>query len=192
MEFLAGMTMGFVLFFVFNILLFVGHVIDFMMGLAMVSMVDPLLQIQVPIVGNLLFMVMMAMMVVLPFGLPNFIEAFITSFHVLPIGAAWILGNDSLAMFMAVQMASFVLIAMRISMPIVGALTIINVALGIMVKAAPQMNVFVIGLPIKIFVGFLLLLTTMVGPLYYIYSLIFNEAMHALESIIIWMEPIYV
>lgn len=191
MEFMAGAVMGFVLFFVFNIILLAGHVIDFMMGLAMVNMVDPLLQIQVPIVGNLFFMAMMALLVVTG-GLANFIYYFIASFTILPIGAAWILGNQSLAAFFVWQMASFVVIAFAIALPITGALTVINVALGIMVKAAPQMNVFVIGIPIRIIVGFFLLMTTMVGPLYTIYRRIFDEALFALGELIWRMYPIYV
>jgi len=191
MEFMAGVMMGFVLFFVFNILLFVGHILDFAMGLAMVNMVDPMLQIQVPIVGNLFFMAMMAMLVATG-GLINFIEAFIVSFSVIPIGAAWILGNDSIAVFMVWQMASFFVIAVQIALPIAGALTVINIALGIMVKAAPQMNIFVIGIPVRIFVGFILLATTMIEPLYGIYRRLFGEALYALEQVIWGIVPIYV
>jgi flagellar biosynthetic protein FliR len=191
MEFMAGAVMGFVLFFVFNIILMVGHILDFMMGLAMVNMVDPLLQIQVPIVGNLFFMSMMALLAVTG-GLANFVESFIASYTVLPIGAAWILGNQSLAAYFVWLMASFVLIAFSIALPIVGALTVINIALGIMVKAAPQMNVFVIGIPIRIFVGFFLLMTTMVGPMYSIYRRVFDEALYGLSQLIWGMVPVYV
>lgn len=191
LEFMAGVTMGFVLFLVFNIILFVGHIIDFMMGLAMVNTVDPLLQIQVPIVGNLFFMAMMAMLVVTG-GLVNFVDSFIAGFTVLPIGAAWILGNEGIAWFLVWQIASFVVIAVRIALPIIGALTLINIALGVMVKAAPQMNVFIIGIPLRILVGFILLMTTMAGPLNVIYRMIFDEALSALTDIIWGMQPIYV
>ncbi|MCL2204818.1 MAG: flagellar biosynthetic protein FliR [Defluviitaleaceae bacterium] len=187
-EFLAGVMMGYMLFFVFMILMFVGHIIDFLMGLAMVNMVDPMLQIQVPIVGNLFFMAVMALMVVTG-GLGNFIEVFIASYRVLPLGASQILGNEGIALFLVGQMAGFLILAVQIALPIMGALTLINVALGILVKAVPQMNVFVIGLPLKILVGFLLLFTTMVGELNVLYRWLFDRAIYAVTELIWGMRP---
>jgi flagellar biosynthetic protein FliR len=108
---------------------------------------------------------------------------------VLPIGAAYLFGNAALAEFTLLQLAHFAMLGLRLSFPIVGALTLINVALGVMVKAAPQMNVFVIGMPIKILVGFFLLLTTMVAPLNRIYNWLFDGALFALTEAIWRMAP---
>jgi flagellar biosynthetic protein FliR len=187
-EFMAGVMMGFVIFFVFNIMLFAGHIMDFMMGFAMVSVMDPLLQIQVPIVGNLFFMALMALMVVTG-GLVNFMEAFAASFRVLPLGAANIIGNEALAEFLVIQMAAFLVIGVQIALPIIGALTVINVALGIMVKAAPQMNVFIIGMPLKVLIGLFLLMTTMAGPIGNVYRWLFDRALYALTEMIWGMQP---
>jgi flagellar biosynthetic protein FliR len=188
MEFLAGLMMSYMIYFVFSIILYAGQIIDFMMGLAMVNMIDPLLQIQVPIVGNLFFMAIMALLVVTG-GLAEFIWAFMISFEILPIGAAYILGNQSIVTFIVLQMTAYVMIGVQIALPIIGALTVINVALGIMVKAAPQMNVFVIGMPIKILVGFFLLLTTMAGPVNAIYRRLFSTAYEFLAEVIWGMRP---
>ncbi|MCL2499242.1 MAG: flagellar biosynthetic protein FliR [Defluviitaleaceae bacterium] len=187
-EFLAGLMMSYIIYFVFSIILYAGQVIDFMMGLAMVNMVDPLLQIQVPIVGNLFFMAIMALMVVTD-GLANFMWAFMISFEILPIGAAFILGNQPIIEFIVLQMTTFVIMGVQIAVPIIGALTIINVALGVMVKAAPQMNVFVVGMPLKIIIGFFLLLTTMAGPVNRIYRYLFTLAYDSLAEIIWGLRP---
>ncbi|MCL2188138.1 MAG: flagellar biosynthetic protein FliR [Defluviitaleaceae bacterium] len=188
MEFAAGFMLGYMVFFVFSIILFVGHILDFMMGFAMVNMVDPLLQIQVPIVGNFFFMAVMALMIVTG-GLANFIEAFVASFMVLPLGAANILDNQDIAVFVVGQMTAFLIIGVQIALPIMGALTVINVALGIMVKASPQMNVFVIGMPLKILVGLFLLMPTMAGPLGSIYNSLFEHALYALTEMIWGLRP---
>jgi len=190
-EFLAGAMMGYVVFFVFNALLLAGHIMDFMMGMMMANSVDPLTQIQVPIVGNLFYMVVMALLVVTG-GLAMFIQLFADSFLILPLGSAFILGNQPIAQMLIVQMTAFMVLAVRISMPIMGALMVINIALGIMVKAAPQMNVFVIGMPLKILIGFILLMTNMVGQLSMIYNWLFEGALNILIDLIMYMEPVVI
>jgi flagellar biosynthetic protein FliR len=130
----------------------------------------------------------MALMVVTD-GLANFMWAFMISFEILPIGSAYILGNQPIAQFIILQMTAFVVMGVQIALPIIGALTIINVALGVMVKAAPQMNVFVVGMPLKIIIGFFLLLTTMAGPVNRIYRNLFTFAYDSLAEIIWGLRP---
>jgi flagellar biosynthetic protein FliR len=191
MEFMTGATIGYVIYVVFAIILFAGRMMDNVIGLAMVNTMNPLLQIQVSVLGNIFYMAIMAMLLVTG-GLINFMEAFTHSFIVLPIGSAFILGNESIALFMVLQMVAFVVLAVQIALPILGALTILNIALGIMVKAAPQMNVFVIGMPIKILGGFILVMFTMVQPLHGIYRRLFSEAIYSLTEMIWRMSPNYV
>jgi len=180
-EFLTGVLMGYILMFIFNIMLFVGQQIDFKMGFAMMSVMDPLMQIQVPIMGNLFFIAISALLVVTG-GLHWFIEAFFYSYEILPMGTANIIGNADLAHFFITHLTLFFMIAVQIALPVVGALTLIDISLGIMVKAVPQMNVFVIGMPIKVFVGLFLMLLVMIPTLGWIYNVIFNRA---LESMIV-------
>jgi flagellar biosynthetic protein FliR len=133
-------------------------------------------------------MAIMALMVVTD-GLENFMWAFMISFEILPIGSAFILGNQPVFDFIVRQMTAFVIMGVQIALPIIGALTVINVALGVMVKAAPQMNVFVIGIPIKIIIGFFLLLTTMAGPIGRIYRYLFSLAYELLAEMIWGLRP---
>ena len=62
------------------------------------------------------------------------------------------------------------LIALQIAIPIVGSLLLIDIALGILAKSVPQLNVFVVGLPIKIFVGFILIIFDIADLLLHITS----------------------
>lgn len=187
-EVIIGALMGFILFFVFNVILFAGQFMDFSMGFAMVNVMDPIQQIQVPIVGNLLFMSVSALLVATG-GLHVFIRVFFDSFRLIPIGTAFILGNEPIADFMVWAFVGFVVLAVQIALPIVGTLLIIDVCLGIMVKSVPQMNVFVVGMPLKIMVGLFLVFSVMVPNLGAIYDNVFGIALDNMASFIEGVAP---
>jgi flagellar biosynthetic protein FliR len=187
-EVITGAVMGYILYFVFTIILFAGHFIDFCMGFSMVNVMDPVQQIQVPVMGNILFMSICALLVVTG-GLHLFVETFFHSFRLIPIGTAFVLGNAPLAHFMVYSFAGFVVLAVQIALPIVGTLLIIDVCLGIMVKAVPQMNVFVVGMPLKVLVGLMLVFSVMIPSLGNIYDSLFNIALENMASIIEGMVP---
>ncbi|MCL2386688.1 MAG: flagellar biosynthetic protein FliR [Defluviitaleaceae bacterium] len=187
-EVMVGALLGFILFFVFNAILFAGQFIDFSMGFSMVNVLDPIQQIQVPIIGNVLFMSASALLVVTG-GLHVFLDVFFNSFRLIPIGTAFILGNAPLMEFIVWMFVGFVVLAVQISMPIVGVLMIINVVLGIMVKAVPQMNVFVIGMPLKVLIGLILVTSVMLPSLGTIYGNVFNIALEGMVSVMEGMAP---
>lgn len=187
-EVVTGATMGFILFFIFNVILFAGQLMDFSMGFAMVNVLDPVQQIQVPVLGNLLFMSVSALFVVTG-GLHVFLGVFFDSFRLIPIGTAFVLGNQPLAEFIVWSFVGFVILAVRIALPIVGIMLIIDVCLGIMVKSVPQMNVFVVGMPLKVFVGLFLIFSVMIPSLGAIYNNVFNVALDGIASVIEGMAP---
>ena len=182
-EFMAGAFMGFVVFFVFNVLLFAGHLIDFSMGFAMVNVVDPVQQIQVPVVGNIMLM-SMSVLLILNGGLHEIMRVFFESYTLVPIGTAIIIDNRELAHFIVVSFVGFIMLALRFAMPIMATMLIINVCLGIMVKAVPQMNVFVVGMPLKVLVGLILIFMVMIPSFNFIYDLLFTNAFNTLVSTI--------
>jgi len=185
-EVVTGALMGFILSFVFNAILFAGQLIDFSMGFAMVNVMDPVQQIQVPIMGNLLFMSANALLVVAG-GLHIFLRYFFSSFQLIPIGTAFILGNRPVSEFIVTIFVTFLILAVSVALPIVGTLLIIDVCLGIMVKSVPQMNVFVVGLPLKIVVGLVLVAFVMIPNMSVIYYRIFDTAV---DSFVSFMEGI--
>lgn len=70
-------------------------------------------------------------------------------------------GEEGTALFIIKIFVSVFAIAFQMSAPIVATLFLVTLALGITGKTVPQMNIFVIGFPIKIVVGFLVLMVTM-------------------------------
>jgi flagellar biosynthetic protein FliR len=187
-EIMTGALMGFILFLVFNAILFAGQFIDFSMGFAMVNVLDPVQQIQVPVIGNILFMSSSAILIVIG-GLHLFLRYFFESFRLVPIGTAFILGNRPIANFMVTTFVGFVLLAVSIALPIVGTMLVIDVCLGIMVKSVPQMNVFVVGMPLKVLVGLFLVFSVMIPQLNTIYLRIFDVALEGMASFMEGISP---
>jgi flagellar biosynthetic protein FliR len=187
-EVVTGALMGYILFFVLFVILFAGQFIDFSMGFAMVNVLDPVQQIQVPVMGNVLFMTANALLVVAG-GLHVFLLFFFNSFRLLPPGTAFILGNRPLADFMVTTFVGFVILAVSIALPIVGTMLIIDVCLGIMVKSVPQMNVFVVGMPLKVFIGLILIFSVMIPNFYTVYNRVFDIALESMMSFMDGMSP---
>ncbi|MCL2617142.1 MAG: flagellar biosynthetic protein FliR, partial [Defluviitaleaceae bacterium] len=151
-EFVAGVLMGFMVYTAFAIIFFVGQVIDYQIGFMMASLFDPITQIQVPVVGNLLYFIMMTLFIVSG-GLTTFVGAVILSYEVAPIGGIFILENNVLLLYCLSVFLMYFLLAMQFALPVTGSVLIVDVMLGILVKATPQMNVFVVGMPLKTLVG---------------------------------------
>ncbi|MDR3240165.1 MAG: flagellar biosynthetic protein FliR [Clostridiales bacterium] len=181
-EFMIGFTAGFTVSMAFNLVLFAGQLLDFQIGFSMVSVFDPVSQIQVPIVGNLLNLTVTALLVQSG-GLHALLSALFFSYEALPIGHAFFTGNGRLIWRLLETLMSFMSIAVQICIPIVGALLIIDISMGLLVKAVPQMNVFVVGMPIKLLAGLLLL--AMLTPMFSgVYQITFEQAMKALTQIL--------
>ncbi len=188
-EFMAGMLMGYVLYFIFNIVFYAGQLIDYQIGLSMMSVLDPQTQMQVPIAGNLYYMAVMGLLVING-GVESFVGAFWDSYKIVPMGVANVVGNQGLAWFVLTLLTEFMVVGVQIALPIVGTILVIDAALGILVKAVPQMNVFVIGMPLKV-IGGLAILYLLAGPMVnMIYTELFDRAYEALTEVIWGLKPL--
>lgn len=186
-EFLVGFILAFVVYVVFMAFFLAGQLIDYQIGFSMVSVLDPISQIQVPITGNLLYMIILLMLVQTG-GINYIMAAFMQSFKVIPLGGAVILSNASIMSVMVDVIVNFFNIAIRIALPIMGTVMVIDISLGILVKAVPQMNVFVVGMPIKLLIG--LAVFIIITPIFNtIYDFIFNQALDNMKNIMDGMGP---
>jgi len=182
-EFLVGMTIAYAAFAVFNLIFFAGQLIDFQIGLAMVNVLDPMTQIQVPIVGNLFYFALLAVTVVTG-GLHAMFATFFYSFGVLPVGTGQILGNPEITYYILFLLVESTILGVRLAMPIIGVMLVVDAALGIMVKTVPQMNIFVVGMPLKVLVGLILLYLVLVPSLGVMHASIFDMAINAMREVI--------
>lgn len=152
-QILIGAAMGFSLQLLFQIHVLAGQIIAMQMGLGFASMNDPTTGISVAVVAQvftmlvtLLFLAMNGHLVVL--------EVLAESFTTLPIGES--LGRLD---FQALVLRfSWVLAAaILIGLPAITALLIVNIAFGVMMRAAPQLNIFSIGFPLTLVFGLFIL-----------------------------------
>ncbi|GHU57219.1 flagellar biosynthetic protein FliR [Clostridia bacterium] len=179
-EFFVGVVIGFSVYVVMTVFFFVGHIIDTQIGLAMMSVMDPLTQINVPITGNLLYLIILLLMTQTG-GFHALVAAFIESFDIIPLGQSYIIQNEGLMNMMIDSIVDFFTIGVQIGMPVLGTILVLDVALGLLVKASPQMNIFSVGMPVKLIVGLLILLA--LTPMYsQVYDAAFNDAYRSIVN----------
>ncbi|MFI3230417.1 MAG: flagellar biosynthetic protein FliR [bacterium] len=151
-EFLIGLIIGFVTYLLFNAVFLAGQLSDQQMGFSMANVLDPLSNTQVPITGNIYYMALSAIFIANR-GHHMMITALFYSYEMLPIGGANIVGNGSLTNIMIEIMSKFFSLGLLIAMPIIGVVLTMEVALGVLVRAVPKVNVFSLGMPLKSLAG---------------------------------------
>jgi flagellar biosynthetic protein FliR len=157
-EFIVGMSIGFIAYIAFTAIYVAGEIIDMQMGFGVVNVMDPVSNIQVPVTSNLYFIMSMLLLLLMN-GHHMLIKTIFDSFTTLPLGTVVFdasLADGLIAVFGTVFVTGF-----KIAAPVVAAILITDVALGTISRMVPQLNIFVIGMPLKIFIGLIILLITM-------------------------------
>ncbi len=153
-----GAMMGFVLQLAFQALVFGGQVMAYSMGLGFASMMDPTNGVQVPVVSQ--YWLILAM---LAFLLGNghllLLGSVAQSFHLLPVAVD---GLSRAGLWGVVAWSSRLFAAgVLMALPVIVALLLINIGMGVVSRAAPQLNIFAIGFPITLLAGFLVIWVTL-------------------------------
>lgn len=147
---LVGVSIGFAVRLIFASMEMAGEVIGFQMGLNFAAFFDPTMNSQSSAMGRffsqmslLLFVVTNAHLLV--------IGAFVDSFRTFPVGQPLVMALSQMQIH---QMGADIFFsAFWIALPVVGMLLFTNLALGIISRVAPQMNIFAVGFPITLGVG---------------------------------------
>lgn len=154
-EFVVGVTLGFTSSITISIIGMAGQFMDRELGFSMVSNFDPSMNTETTITAE--FFNMLVMIILLCSNMHYFIlSALSDSFESIPLGHVTI-DSGTLYDIMLQYMTDYFVIAMRISLPILISIMLLNVVLGVLAKTAPQMNMFVIGIQLKILIGFAVL-----------------------------------
>jgi len=153
-QILIGVIMGFILQMVFGALVFGGQVVAYSTGLGFASMVDPQNGVQVPVIAQF-YLILATLLFLLSNGHLLAIELVADSFQTLPVAVDGISRNGLLEI---VAWGSRLFAGgLLISLPIVGAMLMVNMGMGVVMRAAPQLNIFSIGFPITMLLGFALM-----------------------------------
>jgi flagellar biosynthetic protein FliR len=149
-ELIIGLTIGYITTMFFSIAFTAGQIIDIQTGFSMVQVFDPQFNSQMPIMGNLLNMMMM-MSFFMVNGHHTLIRILAETFVYLPVGD--ITFNSAIALILVDIFVLTMTMALQIAMPVVVASFLMEVALGLILRTVPQMNMFVVGIPLKIIIG---------------------------------------
>lgn len=164
---LIGIGSGFTLY----ILNFSGHMLDMEIGFSMAMEMDPTTQVQTTISATFLTAVFMLMFIASDMHY-FLIDAVVDSYKVIPIGEGIVLPN--LYKIFVQYVIDYFVIGFRIILPVFACILVINVILGILARIAPQMNMFVFGMQLKVFAG-LSLIFILMNFLPGITDFLFNE-----------------
>ncbi|GAU09044.1 flagellar biosynthetic protein FliR [Desulfoplanes formicivorans] len=166
-EILLGLTIGLVIRFLFAAIQTGGMLIGFQMGFSMVNVVDPDSGVSESVTAHFLYMI--ALMTFLSInGHLYLLKALALSFKFIPPGGM-VITPQMYKGILSFSGQIFVL-AIKIASPVMIAIFLVDLALALISRAAPQMNVLIVGFPIKIAVGFLFL-----GVLFTIVSMLLND-----------------
>lgn len=154
----VGLLIGYMANICINILSFAGRIIDMEIGFAMVTLFDPATNEQTTITGTIYTYFIMLLLVVSDMY-QYIIKAIVDSYDVIPINGMNFQLDSIYKIFVQYITDCFV-IGFRIVLPFFTVTLILNVILGILAKIAPQMNMFVIGMQLKVFAGFLVMVIT--------------------------------
>lgn len=168
-ELLIGVAIGMVVQLTFEALTLAGQTVSMTMGLGFATLIDPQHGANTTVVGQLFSI--FAMLVYLAVnGHLVLIGALVDSFQSLPIGAVHI--DREFPLSVASWGGSVFEAGLLIALPAVVALVIVNMALGVVTRAAPQLNLFGVGFPLTMLAGYFVLFVGCDGIMVGISSLI--------------------
>jgi len=150
-QILAGLALGFTMRLIFTAVEMTGDLAGMQMGLGFASFYDPVNASYTPVISQFL-----GVLTTLAFLAMNahlyMLSTLVDSFQAFPISTS--LPSAGAFRTVAEWGTTIFSHALQLAMPLIGALMITNLALGILTRSAPQLNIFAVGFPITITVGF--------------------------------------
>ena len=151
-QIIIGAMLGFSLQLFFHIFVFAGQLVSMQMGLGFASMMDPATGVSVPVLGQFLLMLVTLLFLAMNGHLVVF-EVLAESFVTLPVGHTLEVGHYAI---LAGRLSWVIGAALLLVLPAISALLVINIAFGVMTRAAPQLNIFTIGFPLTLVMGLII------------------------------------
>ncbi len=181
-EVLLGLTIGFSAYFILVAIQIAGSFIDFQMGFAIANVIDPQTGAQSPLVGQFLYT--FALLLLITTNAHHLLlDGVFYSYQFVPIDQPFLpMGDKNVIEFLIESFNSMFIIAFQMSIPVVGSLFLVDIALGIVARTVPQLNIFVVGLPLKIIVSFVMLILGM-SALFLLMSQLFETMTYTMRGL---------
>jgi len=163
-EITIGLFLGFIAKFMFEGFQFAGHLISTQMGLGMAQLVDPESGAHTSPVGNIYSLVAIMLFLILN-GHHLVISALFKTFEIIPVSKLNVI-ETAAKIKMTSMFNNLFTIGIKLAAPSMVTLFLIEACMGIMARIAPQMNIFFIGLPLRLAVGMFILIASL--PVFYL------------------------
>ncbi len=153
-ELLLGVCIGFACRLIFDGIQLGGQYVGYMMGFSVVNVMDPQAETAVPLISH--FESIVAVLVFLSIGGHLwFMSAFLDTLKAVPLGELRM--GTSWSLFLAKLGREIFVVGLKVNAPIFIVLFLIQLVMAVIARIVPQMNIFMVGFPIQIFVGLVLL-----------------------------------
>lgn len=153
-ELMIGGAVGFAFQVVFQVFVLSGQYMAMKMGLGFASLNDPANGVQTTVLSQF-YMMLVTLMFLAINGHLVLISMIVESFHALPPGVSSLTRENLIAV---ASLGSWLFAgALIISLPVLTSLLVVNIAFGVMSRAAPQLNIFAVGFPFTLLCGLALI-----------------------------------
>jgi flagellar biosynthesis protein FliR len=182
-EALVGIMIGFTAYLILSAIQIAGGFIDFQLGFAIANVIDPQTGAQSPLMGQYLYTLGLLLILSIN-GHHLLIDGIYNSYYFIPLDQKWLpLGSQGVMQLLLKSFSTMFIVAFQMSIPVVGSLFLVDVALGIVARTVPQLNIFVVGLPLKIIVGFIVIIAVF-GVMLSVVSSLFDTMLHAMRGML--------
>ncbi|TSB46424.1 flagellar biosynthetic protein FliR [Alkalicoccobacillus porphyridii] len=182
-EISVGLAVGLVAMILLYAIQVAGGLIDFTMGFMIANVVDPQTGAQSPLTGGFLYTFALLFLLTVN-GHHLMLDGIYYSYQYVPLDQLTLPFGDERILNQALSIfALMFVVAVQIAFPIAGCLFLVDLALGMVSRTVPQMNVFVVGMPLKLLVGLSLLMVYM-GVFMMIVRKLFDELILAMRMML--------
>lgn len=149
-EVFVGLILGFASILIFAIVQFAGHLIDMHMGFAIMNVIDPQAQAQVTVIGQFMYLIFFLLFLIVN-GHHLILKALFESFDIVPLSGA--IYNAPLTQNFIIMTGRIFTTGLKIALPTIGLLFLAELSMGIIARTVPQINIFLVGFPLRIALG---------------------------------------
>ncbi|MBS4207609.1 flagellar biosynthetic protein FliR [Bacillus sp. FJAT-50079] len=182
----VGLLLGFIAYMMLSAVQIAGGFIDFQMGFAIANVIDPQTGAQSPLIGQYLYMFALLFLLAVN-GHHLILDGVYYSYQFIPIDQLFLPFGDSNMIEYVIQSFSLMfMIAFQMAIPVIASLFLVDVALGIVARTVPQLNIFVVGFPIKIAVSFLIIFIVL-AVMFGVIQHIFETMLHVMRTVMEFM-----
>lgn len=153
-ELMIGYCIGYIVQLLTYMCIYAGGVIDFQLGLSMATIYDPQNNIQIPLTGNV-FSTLSILIFFAVDGHLALIRIFMEIAELIPYGSFKFTSN--IPSFLLSTFSDFTILAIQLAFPIIMIIFLTEAGVGILMKAIPQINVFVVNIQAKVIIGMIVL-----------------------------------